>query len=112
MSSKIQVLNEGYVQLIETWGSDERIIESARQSTTGAFKGWGKECECCFGHQLCEYPGGEWGPCSECKGKGIIEGDEKLLRYLYENKHMSPFEMAGAIFEVQAPIFVFREWHR
>jgi thymidylate synthase ThyX len=25
---------------------------------------------------------------------------------------MSPFEMAGAIFEVQAPIFVFREWHR
>jgi len=25
---------------------------------------------------------------------------------------MSPFEMAGMIIEVQAPIFVFREWHR
>src|SRR6185369_15364426 len=39
-------------------------------------------------------------------------GDEKLLRFLWENKHHTPFEMAGAIFEVQAPIFVFREWHR
>jgi thymidylate synthase (FAD) len=39
-------------------------------------------------------------------------GDEKLLKYLYDNRHMTPFEMAGATFEVQAPIFVFREWHR
>jgi thymidylate synthase (FAD) len=28
------------------------------------------------------------------------------------NNHYTPFEMAGAVFEVQAPIFVFREWHR
>jgi thymidylate synthase (FAD) len=39
-------------------------------------------------------------------------GDEKLLRYLWENKHHTPFEMAGLVLEVQAPIFVFREWHR
>lgn len=39
-------------------------------------------------------------------------GDEKLLSYLYRNGHMSPFEMAGAIFAIKAPIFVFREWHR
>ena len=39
-------------------------------------------------------------------------GDEKLLAYLYKNRHMTPFEMAGAIFEIKAPIFVFREWHR
>jgi thymidylate synthase (FAD) len=38
--------------------------------------------------------------------------DEKLLRYLYEHQHMTPFEMAGMTIEVQAPIFVFREWHR
>ena len=25
---------------------------------------------------------------------------------------MTPFEMAGMVIEVQAPIFVFREWHR
>ena len=41
-----------------------------------------------------------------------VSGDEKLLRYLYENKHATPFEMAGLIIEVQAPIMVFREWHR
>src|SRR5947207_1461484 len=38
--------------------------------------------------------------------------DEKLLRFLWENKHLTPFEMGGLILEVQAPIFVFREWHR
>lgn len=39
-------------------------------------------------------------------------GDEKLLAYLYNNKHATPFEMAGLIIEVKAPIFVYREWHR
>lgn len=39
-------------------------------------------------------------------------GDEKLLCYLWEHKHHTPFEMAGMTIEVQAPIFVFREWHR
>lgn len=35
------VLENGYVQLIESWGSDERIIEAARMSTQQGFKGWG-----------------------------------------------------------------------
>jgi thymidylate synthase (FAD) len=39
-------------------------------------------------------------------------GDEKLLAYLWRNNHATPFEMAGVVFEIQAPIFVFREWHR
>lgn len=83
--TELKVHEHGYVRLIETWGSDERIIESARMSTDGAFRGWGTK----------EKP-----------------GDEKLLNHLWTHKHMSPFEMAGAIFEIQAPIFVFREWHR
>jgi len=37
---------------------------------------------------------------------------ERLLRFLWEHKHHSPFEQAGMTVEVQAPIFVFREWHR
>ncbi len=47
-------------------------------------------------------------------GKGFQgwEQDEKLLKFLYVNKHMTPFEMCGATFEIKAPIFVFREWHR
>jgi thymidylate synthase (FAD) len=34
------------------------------------------------------------------------------LRYLWENEHATPFEMAGMTVEVKAPIMVFREWHR
>jgi thymidylate synthase (FAD) len=40
------------------------------------------------------------------------EKDEKLLAYLYNNNHATPFEMGGMVIEVKAPIFVFREWHR
>lgn len=38
--------------------------------------------------------------------------DEKLLKYLWTHRHTSPFEQAGLTVEVQAPIMVFREWHR
>jgi thymidylate synthase (FAD) len=40
------------------------------------------------------------------------EGDERLLRFLYDKRHSTPFEFAGMVIEVQAPIMVFREWHR
>lgn len=82
---KINVLDEGYVLFVEGWGSDESIIEAARMSTGKGFNGWG----------TAESP-----------------GDEKLLAYLYNNKHSTPFEMGGVVIEVKAPLFVFREWHR
>lgn len=81
-----QILDHGYVEFVEKWGSDERIIEAARMSTSKGFQGWG-----------------------ECNGP---PGDEKLLAYLYSNRHATPFEMAGMTIIVQAPIAVFREWHR
>lgn len=112
-----QVLDHGYVELVEGWGSDERIIEAARMSTGKGFQGWGL--------LLCQYCDaiGETGelPRTHCRGgrggahvrrDDSFAGDEKLLRYLWENKHHTPFEMAGFTIEVQAPIFVFREWHR
>jgi len=74
------LLDHGYMRLIETWGSDQAIVEAARQSTQKGFLGWPQ--------------------------------DEKLLRYMLEHRHDSPFEFAGVVIEVQAPIFVFREWHR
>jgi thymidylate synthase (FAD) len=47
-------------------------------------------------------------------GKGFQgwDADAKLLAFLYANKHMTPFEMCELAIEVQAPIFVFREWQR
>ena len=98
-----KVLDAGYVKVIETWGSDERIVEAARMSTNKGFLGWeerhGENCGCGPGDHI-----------SKCKK--INYGDGKLLRFLYEHKHFTPFEMAGIIIEVQAPIMVFREWHR
>lgn len=97
----IKVLDQGYVQLVETWGSDDRIIEAARMSTNKGFQGWGYVCPDFPHDSKCR-----------CKGTGKISGDEKLLAYLYNNKHSTPFEMAGLVIEVKAPIMVFREWHR
>lgn len=91
MQVKYDVLDHGYVEIIEPWGEgreknydwpdyEKGIIEAARQSTQGSFRGW--------------------------------DQDQRLLEFLYNNKHASPFEFAGMTIEVQAPIFVFREWHR
>jgi len=38
--------------------------------------------------------------------------DERLVRYLWRNGHTTPFEVVTFTFEVKAPIFVFRQWHR
>jgi thymidylate synthase (FAD) len=40
------------------------------------------------------------------------KGDAELIKYLMKNKHGSPFEHGFFKFRVEAPIFVFREWHR
>lgn len=109
-----QVLDHGYVTFIESWGSDERIIEAARMSTGKGFKGWGPKClQCGIVSQDGWYPGGS---CPHAVAgvpqHTMVAGDEKLLAYLWNNNHRTPFEMAGLTIEVQAPIFVFREWHR
>ena len=38
--------------------------------------------------------------------------DAKLIGYLYNHGHNTPFESATLTFEIKAPIFVFRQWHR
>lgn len=114
--TKQKVLDHGYVELVESWGSDERIIEAARMSTAKGFLGWGPKCSNC-GLQRKRIISEAYAPFSKtCPGCGArcktSPGDEKLLKHLWKNRHASPFEMAGMIIEVKAPIVVFREWHR
>ena len=110
MPKKIPILDHGFIQLVESWGSDEAVICAARMSTDKGFLGWEPgECPVCEGSPG-EMP--EEGGCRACEGKGSIPGDKNLLKRLWDLKHSTPFEMAGATIEVQAPIFVFREWHR
>lgn len=80
---RIDVLDHGFVRLIESMGSDLSIVRNARVSYDA-----------------------EW-RTGEDEGK-----DAKLLNYLIKNKHTSPFESCCFTFEVKAPIFVFRQWHR
>lgn len=42
----------------------------------------------------------------------VGEDEEKLIGYLLRNGHGTPFEHGYFQFHVEAPIFVFREWHR
>ena len=83
MNEAIKVLDHGLVRLVEHMGSDLSIIRNARVSYDA-----------------------EW-RAGEDEGK-----DVKLLNYLIKNKHTSPFESCVFTFEVKAPIFVFRQWHR
>lgn len=100
------------------------IIEAARQSTQGSFRDWApyELCEKC-GCWSVLAPGGQYrqynlrgAPTRDCdhEWKKYPKGDEGLLQFLFNGKpqHATPFEFAGVIIEVQAPIFVFREWHR
>lgn len=42
----------------------------------------------------------------------LDEKDKKLLKYLWKNRHTSPFEMVEFKFAVKAPLFVARQWMR
>jgi thymidylate synthase (FAD) len=123
---KIVLLDHGYVELIEAWGSDERIVEAARMSTGKEFRRWGQlRCRCGAVSDSARFDVApifkdasdsrcpiERGGAHVAMPDSLPPGDEKLLRYLWENKHATPFEMAGMTIEVKAPIFVYREWHR
>lgn len=133
-----KILDCGYVELIEKWGSDQGIVESARMSTGKGFLGWdGGACPECNGTGAAGYertvfePDARvWGNtrrlfegvkkwvehyqarCNSCNGTGKIAGDAKLLKYMWDHNHATPFEFGGMIIEVKAPIMVYREWHR
>ena len=77
------VLDHGFIRLTNYMGNDLSIVRNARVSHNA-----------------------EW-RTGEDEGK-----DEKLINYLYHNKHNTPFESVVFTFEVKAPIFVFRQWHR
>lgn len=83
MSDAIPLLNHGHVRLIEHSGSDLSIVRNARVSYNA-----------------------EW-RAGDDEGK-----DAKLIHYLLRNRHTTPFEAVTFTFDVKAPIFVFRQWHR
>lgn len=120
MTKTIPVLDHGYIRFVEVWGRGDSgqmeaaIIEAARMSTGKGFNGWDAvQCQEC-GLILQAPQSHTSAPGVFCPNTQEFKdiGDKRLLAYLYNNKHAGPFEFAGMTIEVQAPIMVFREWHR
>lgn len=80
---QIECLDHGFVRLVDSMGNDLSVVRAARVSYDAAWRA------------------------------GEDEGsDKRLINYLWRNHHTSPFEAVTLTFEVKAPIFVFRQWHR
>jgi len=76
---KVNVFNDGFVELVDTMGDDLKVVNTARVS-------YGKE------------------------SKDFTDKDMKLLHYLWEHEHTSPFRHCFLSFRIRAPIFVLRQW--
>lgn len=83
MNEQYKVLNHGFLRLVDSMGNDLSIVRNARVSYDA-----------------------EW-------RAGEDEGsDARLINYLIANGHNTPFEAVTVTFEIKAPIFVIRQWHR
>ncbi len=82
-SAPIPLLDHGFIRLVASMGDDLAVVRSARVSYDAAARA------------------------------GKDEGsDHRLIQYLWKNGHSTPFESVEFQFEIKAPIFVFRQWHR
>jgi thymidylate synthase (FAD) len=80
---KINLLDYGYIRLVDHMGGDLSVVRAARVSYDAAWR------------------------AGEDTGS-----DQRLINYLWQNRHTTPFEAVTLTFEVHAPIFVFRQWQR
>lgn len=78
-----RILDHGFVRLVESKGGDLSVVRAARVSYNAAWRAGRNE-----------------------------NSDEKLIHSLMRRSHSSPFEHVTLTFDVRAPIFVFRQWHR
>ena len=84
MNNKIDVLDKGYVRLVDTLGDDLSVVNAARVS-------YDKE--------------------SKLREDGSLTlNDQKLINFLIRENHTSPLRHAAMTFEVYAPLMVARQW--
>jgi thymidylate synthase (FAD) len=78
---QVDVLDKGYIKLLESFGDELTIVNAARAS---------------FG----------------VSKSALDDGDIRLLKYLWNNSHMSPLRHCLFRFEIKAPEFVLRQLFR
>ena len=81
---KVNVLDKGFVRMIECMGSDLTVVNSARVS-------FHKESE--WEH-----------PDSHVPANILSEKDKKLIKYLAQHKHWTPFAHPQIMLHIKAPI--------
>ncbi len=79
----MKVLDHGHLRLVDHMGGDLSIARNARVSYDAEWK------------------------AGEDQGS-----DTRLINYLMKNGHNTPFESVTVTFDVKAPIFILRQWHR
>jgi len=79
-TEKINVLDKGFVRLVDFMGGDDRAVQAARVSFGAVSKG--------------------------------PEQDKRLIKYLMEHAHHTPFEHCYFQFHICCPIYVARQWMR
>lgn len=84
------------VKLISFMGGDHMVVAAAKVSTSGT-------AAMSFADGTAKNDKGE--PWSEKDTSGLVN-------YLMQHRHGTPFEHSTLTFFVNAPIFVWREWHR
>lgn len=92
---RVDVLDHGYVRLVDHMGDDLAVVNAARVS-------FAKESEWGTRYKLDEFTAS----APLC----LRNTDKKLLRYLAEHHHTSPFRHCVLSFEVYAPLMVMRQW--
>ncbi len=78
MNNKIDVLDKGYVRLIDTMGTDLEVANAARVSY-------------------------------DKRSTEMSEKDDRLINFLWEEEHTSPFRHCVMSFEIYAPLMVARQ---
>lgn len=88
--SPIEILEDVAVELVQHVGDDNGVVAAARISLNSD-------------RQVVTLNNSDpkW-----------VEKRRGLINYLLSEKHGTPFEHNSITFRVEAPIFVFREWHR
>jgi thymidylate synthase (FAD) len=86
--NKVNVLDAGFVELVDYMGSDLSVVNAARVSFNKE-SSWDSEPH--------------WSGSQERK---LSAKDSKLIRYLAEHKHWTPFAHTGITLRIKAPISI------
>jgi thymidylate synthase (FAD) len=111
--TRIEVLDHGYVELIDSMGGDLNIVNGARQSFDDASVLHHNACHSVVNRDNdCNCDTVNGGASVTALRNLLSIKDKGLLNFLMRERHTSPFELVQVELAVQLPIFVAREWMR